>query len=199
MKDSEPEAQKRTEADDAEKMERETETDLPVPDASEVERRTRKYAGECVELLKKNDLIVTTAESCTGGMIASRLVDVPGCSEVFAEGYITYSNKAKRKLLNVSKTTLRKYDAVSRQTAREMAIGAAFAANADVSVSVTGLAGPDGGTEKRPVGLVFIGCYMNDRVTVEEHHFRGERNEIRAQAAMSALKLLKSVITENTK
>lgn len=173
--------------------------EIPAPDAAEVERRTKKYAADCVELLRKNKLTVTTAESCTGGMVGSRLVDVPGCSDVYAEGYITYSNKAKRKLLNVSKATLRKYDAVSRQTAREMAIGAAFAANADVAVSVTGLAGPDGGTEKRPVGLVFIGCYMDDRVTVEEHHFHGSRNEIRAQAAMSALKLMKSVIAENTK
>ena len=154
---------------------------------------------DAVKLLKKNGMTVTTAESCTGGMVASRLVDIPGVSEVFREGFITYSDKAKRKNLNVSKGTLKKYGAVSKQTAREMAIGAAFAADADVAVAITGIAGPDGGTEDKPVGLVFIGCYMQDRVIVEEHRFSGDRKEIRTQSADSALRLLCSVIRENIK
>ena len=87
-----------------------------------------RLADACVALLQKNRLTVTTAESCTGGMLSAKLVDIPGVSEVFQEGYITYSNKAKRRLLNVSKTTLKKYGAVSTQTAREMANGAVFAA-----------------------------------------------------------------------
>ena len=101
--------------------------------------------------------------------------------------------------MNVSKTTLKKYGAVSTQTAREMAIGAVFAASADIAVSITGIAGPDGGDDEKPVGLVFIGCYMNDRVTVEEHRFQGDRTAVRTQAVQSALRLLRATILENTK
>ena len=110
-----------------------------------------------VRLLSKYELTVTTAESCTGGMIASKIVNVSGASDVFNEGFITYSNKAKRKILDVSKNTLKKYGAVSEQTAKEMAIGGVFAADADVCVAVTGIAGPGGGTPEKPVGTVYIG------------------------------------------
>ena len=150
-------------------------------------------------LLKKNGLTVTTAESLTGGLVAARLVNVAGVSEVFKEGFVTYSDKAKRRTLSVSKGTLKKYTAVSRQTAREMAIGATFAADADVSIVTTGIAGPDGGTEKKPVGLVYIGCFMKDRVTVEEHIFDGDRAAVREQAVDAALKLLVSTIEKNVK
>ena len=124
-----------------------------------------------VRLLTKYDLTVTTAESCTGGLLAGRLVNVPGASEVFRQGFITYSNKAKRKQLDVSKTTLRKYGAVSEQTAKEMATGGVFATDADICIAVTGVAGPDGGTPEKPVGLVYIACYMKDSVQVEEYAF----------------------------
>lgn len=150
-----------------------------------------------VRLLTKYELTVTTAESCTGGMIASKLVNVPGASEVFNEGFITYSNKAKRKILDVSKNTLKKYGAVSEQTVKEMAIGGAFAADADACIAVTGIAGPDGGTEEKPVGLVYIGCCMKDEVTVKECHFHGTRMEIREQSANAALDLLRSAIVLN--
>ena len=147
-----------------------------------------------VRLLAKYELTVTTAESCTGGMIASKIVNVPGASDVFDEGFITYSNKAKRKILDVSKNTLKKYGAVSEQTVREMAIGAVFAADADASIAVTGIAGPDGGSEEKPVGLVYIGCCIKDEVTVKECHFHGTRMEIREQSANTALDLLRSAI-----
>lgn len=150
-----------------------------------------------VHLLEKYELTVTTAESCTGGMVASRIVNVPGASEVFNEGFITYSNKAKRKILDVSKSTLKKYGAVSEQTAREMAIGGVFAADADACVAVTGIAGPDGGTEEKPVGLVYISCCIKDDVTVEECHFHGTRTEIREQSALYALDLLRRAILKN--
>ena len=159
-------------------------------------KRNAPVEEKIVKLLKKNGLTVTTAESCTGGLVAGRLVNVAGVSEVFEEGFVTYSDKAKRKELNVSKATLKKYTAVSRQTAREMAIGAAFAANADVSIATTGYAGPESAPDA-PVGLVFIGCFMKDRVTVEEHHFTGNRNEIREQAVNAALDLLRRVIRAN--
>ena len=149
-----------------------------------------------IRLLKKHDLTVTTAESCTGGLLAARLVNVPGASDVFREGFITYSNKAKRTLLDVSKATLRKYGAVSKQTAKEMATGGVFAADADVCVAVTGIAGPDGGTDEKPVGLVYIACYLKDEVRVEEHVFRGNRQKIREQTVVQALDLLRRCILE---
>ncbi|MCI8512164.1 MAG: nicotinamide-nucleotide amidohydrolase family protein [Lachnospiraceae bacterium] len=147
-----------------------------------------------VRLLVKYGLTVTTAESCTGGMIAAKLVNVPGVSDVFNQGFITYSNKAKRRLLDVSKATLKKYGAVSEQTAREMALGGIMASDADACMAVTGIAGPDGGSEEKPVGLVYIACCMKDEVTVEECHFHGTRAEIREQAAVSALDLLRRMI-----
>ena len=147
-----------------------------------------------VRLLTKHQLTVTTAESCTGGLIASKIVNVPGASDVFNEGYITYSNKAKRKHLDVSKNTLKKYGAVSEQTAKEMAIGGVIAADSDVCIAVTGIAGPDGGTDEKPVGLVYIGCCIKDEVTVKECHFSGTRTEIREQAANTALDLLRCAV-----
>lgn len=150
-----------------------------------------------VRLLEKYALTVTTAESCTGGLLASRLVSVPGVSEVFREGFITYSNKAKRKLLDVNKATLRKYGAVSKETAKEMATGGVFATDADVCISITGLAGPDGGSEEKPVGLVYIACYMKDRVNVEKYQFKGSRNKVREQAVVKALDFLRRSILDN--
>ncbi len=152
-----------------------------------------------VDLLKKYGLTVTTAESCTGGLVAARLVNVPGASEVFREGFVTYSNKAKKKYLDVSKSTLRKYGPVSEQTAKEMATGGVFATDADACVAVTGLAGPDGGTEEKPVGLVYIACYMKDSVKVEEYRFKGNREKIREQATVQALDLLRRSILKNYK
>lgn len=147
-----------------------------------------------VKLLKKYGLTVTTAESCTGGMIAAKLVNVSGASEVFEQGFITYSNKAKRKLLGVGKNTLKKYGAVSSQTAGEMAAGVVEAAEADAGLSVTGIAGPDGGSDEKPVGLVYIGCMVRGTLSVEEHRFHGTRAEIREQSALSALDLLRREI-----
>lgn len=142
-------------------------------------------------ILKENGLTVTTAESCTGGKLAGRLVNVPGISDVFKEGYITYSDEAKRKLLGVKEETLREYGAVSRETALEMAEGAARAAGADVAVSVTGIAGPDGGTEEKPVGLVYIACRIKDKVRAEEYHFTGNREKNREYTVVRALTLLR--------
>lgn len=150
-----------------------------------------------VRLLEKYELTVTTAESCTGGLIAGRLVNVPGVSDVFREGFVTYSNKAKRKYLDVGKSTLKKYGAVSEQTAKEMAIGGAFASDSDVCIAVTGIAGPDGGTEEKPVGLVYIAAYMKDKVTVEEYRFKGNRQKIREQTVVKALDLLRRSILKN--
>lgn len=149
-----------------------------------------------IKLLRKNELTVTTAESCTGGMLAARLINVPGVSEVFREGFITYSNKAKRKILSVQKSTLKKYGAVSEKTAKEMAKGGVFATDSDVCVAITGIAGPDGGTEEKPVGLVYIACYINDKVSVKEFHFKGNRAKIREQSVVKAITLLRECILD---
>lgn len=149
---------------------------------------------EVVTLLTERGLTMTTAESCTGGMIASRIVNVPGVSAVFKAGFVTYANEAKSRLIGVKEETLLTYGAVSRQTAGEMAKGAAAAAEADVSVSVTGIAGPDGGTKEKPVGLVYIGCFVQGVLTVEEYHFHGSRRENRESAAEAALQLVKRCI-----
>lgn len=149
-----------------------------------------------VKLLKKYDLTLTTAESCTGGMLSSRIINVPGASDIFKTGFITYSNKAKRKLLGVGKDTLKKYGAVSKETAKEMAKGGIFATEADICAAITGIAGPDGGTEEKPVGLVYIGCYFGDKVSVYENHFRGDREKIREQSAIRALDCVRRCILE---
>ena len=151
---------------------------------------------EAARLLEEKRLCVTTAESCTGGLIAGALVNVPGISEWFGEGYVTYSNEAKERLLGVSHQTLETYGAVSEQTAREMAEGAAKAADADVSVVSTGIAGPDGGTAEKPVGLVYIGCFCKGTVRVEKHLFDGDRAQVRAQSVQAALSLLRTMLLE---
>lgn len=143
-----------------------------------------------VSLLQEKGWKIASAESCSGGMIASRLVNVSGVSDVFEEGYITYSNAAKHKLLGVSKQSLGQYGAVSSQVAGEMALGAARQARARAAIAVTGIAGPGGGTPQKPVGLVYIGCYVDGKVFVTENHFQGSRQEIRTATTQAALSLL---------
>lgn len=150
-----------------------------------------------VELLKEQKMTVTTVESCTGGMLSARLTDVAGASLVFKSGFVTYSNKAKRKFIGVKKMTLKKHTAVSEQTAYEMARGGAVLTGADTCVSVTGYAGPDCGEEEQPVGLVYIGCSVKGKVEVEKFYFKGDRKAIREQAVVSALTLLRSCILKN--
>lgn len=149
-----------------------------------------------VDLLLANKLTISTVESCTGGLLAARLINVPGVSEVFKSGYITYSNKAKRRLLGIKKNTLLKHGAVSEAIAREMAKGAAMVSKADVTVSITGIAGPDGGSEDKPVGLVYIGCAVCGRITVKECHFSGDRAKIRENTVSSALSLMRDCILQ---
>lgn len=149
-----------------------------------------------VDLLMANELTVTCAESCTGGMLSARLINVPGVSEVYKSGMVTYSNKAKRRFLGVKKSTLQKYGAVSEQVAEEMAKGAILFTKADVSVAVTGIAGPDGGTEEKPVGLVYIACMVKGNLTVKKYNFAGNRGRVREASVAAALALLRSCILE---
>ena len=128
---------------------------------------------EVIRTLIGEGLSVATAESCTGGMIASTIVDYPGASDCFNEGYVTYSNEAKVKNLGVKTETLEAYGAVSEQTAKEMAIGVKDKSGADFGLSSTGIAGPGGGTIEKPVGLVFIACAYKDKCIVKELHLNG--------------------------
>jgi len=147
----------------------------------------------CQKLLEKN-ITIATAESCTGGLIASKLVDYPGISKVFKEGFVTYSNEAKIKRLNVKEETLEKYGAVSIQTAKEMAKGAALAAETDIGLAVTGIAGPEGGTHEKPVGLVYIAIYYKGKTHVRESNYPGGRNIIRERSANYSFDFLKREI-----
>lgn len=144
---------------------------------------------QLVGILAEKDYTIATAESCTGGLVAGRIVNVPGASWVFQEGYITYSNEAKSKLLGVPDALIRDHGAVSKETATEMALGVACAARAQVGIATTGVAGPDGGTKEKPVGTVFIACCVNHKVTVQECHFSGDRIQVREQAVEQVLQL----------
>lgn len=159
-------------------------------------RKEEAPESRLVKLLLEKDLQITCAESCTGGMIASLLVNVPGVSEILMESYVTYSNEAKHRLLGVEQEALSEYGAVSQQVAFQMAEGAARAAGADAAIAVTGIAGPGGGTAQKPVGLVYIGTYLCGNIRVTENHFLGERYEIRKQAAEAALLQLTAQLTE---
>ncbi|MFV0363212.1 MAG: competence/damage-inducible protein A [Suipraeoptans sp.] len=147
-----------------------------------------------INMLNDKELTLTTAESCTGGLLSGRLINVSGASNVYSEGHITYSNDVKEKVLGVNHETLVKYGAVSEQTAGEMAIGAAKTANADVAISITGIAGPDGGTKDKPVGLTYIGCYARGEMRVEKFFFTGNREKNRDYAVVRALTLLREML-----
>lgn len=142
---------------------------------------------ELVEILTKKQYKITTAESCTGGLVAATIVNVSGASEVFQAGFVTYANEAKEKELGVKSETLQTYGAVSEKTAKEMAIGCAAHAKAQVGISTTGIAGPGGGTAEKPVGLVYIGCAVRSNVYVEKNLFSGDRQQVRRQAADRAI------------
>lgn len=142
---------------------------------------------EIVEKLVEKKITVATAESCTGGMIASAITDVSGASGIFGYGVVTYSNEAKMKILGVKESTLARVGAVSEETAHEMADGLSKLSDADVAVSVTGIAGPGGGSELKPVGLVYMGLAYNGEVFVKKNLFQGNRDDIRRQTVATAL------------
>ena len=149
------------------------------------------------ELLYKKKLSISTAESCTGGMVAATLISYPGISDVFKEGAVTYSNEAKMKRLGVKEETLNNFGAVSEETAREMAEGISREAKTDIGISTTGIAGPGGGTEEKPVGLVYIGVCIKGNVIVEKFNFTGDREAVRKKATMNALNILRKELIRN--
>ena len=132
--------------------------------------------------LSTQNLKVTCAESCTGGLLAANLTRLPGSSAWFDMGFVTYSNEAKQQMLNVNPTTLAHYGAVSEEVVREMALGALIASKADYALSISGIAGPDGGSDEKPVGLVWFGVASKKRIWAEFKVFNGDRDQVRAQA-----------------
>ncbi|MCL1885077.1 MAG: competence/damage-inducible protein A [Defluviitaleaceae bacterium] len=142
-----------------------------------------------IKQLKNHTLAV--AESCTGGMISASLIDVPGCSDVFCEGFVTYSNEAKIARLSVCENLLKTHGAVSQEVAAAMAEGAAKASGASIGLSITGIAGPGGGTLEKPIGLVHIGLYLNGKTLTETHKVSGSRNIVRKRSTILALDFLR--------
>ena len=142
--------------------------------------------------LSTQNLKVTCAESCTGGLLAANLTRLPGSSAWFDMGFVTYSNEAKQQMLNVNPTTLAHYGAVSEEVVREMALGALIASKADYALSISGIAGPGGGSDEKPVGLVWFGVASKKRIWAEFKVFNGDRDQVRAQAVQHATQLLLS-------
>ena len=142
--------------------------------------------------LATQNLKVTCAESCTGGLLAANLTRLPGSSAWFDMGFVTYSNEAKQQMLNVNPSTLAHYGAVSEEVLRERALGALISSKADYALSISGIAGPTGGSEEKPVGLVWFGLASKKRIWAESKIFNGDRDQIRAQAVQHAVQLLLS-------
>ncbi len=139
----------------------------------------------------------TCAESCTGGLLAATLTSIPGSSAFFERSYVTYSDHAKQQMLNVSADTMRHYGAVSEETVREMALGALIAAKSDYALSISGIAGPDGGTADKPVGTVWFGFATKQRIWAKQYHFEGDRQSVRSQAVQYALMILENYLKNN--
>ncbi|MBW7956747.1 MAG: CinA family protein [Deltaproteobacteria bacterium] len=142
------------------------------------------------EALRKKGLKLAVAESCTGGLLSSMITDIPGSSDYFEGAIVAYANDVKAAMLGVKSSTLASYGAVSRKTAGEMAQGARKSFKADISAAVTGIAGPGGGTPKKPVGLVFIAVSKGSRTTVKRFLFKGGRKAVKKQSAEAALEML---------
>lgn len=142
----------------------------------------KNIEDKVVELLIQNDLTISTAESCTGGMIASKIVNVPNASKVFKESFVTYSNESKTKRLGVREKSLEKYGAVSEVVAKEMAEGVKKVTNSSIGISVTGIAGPTGGTKEKPIGLVYMAISDENDTKVYRNIFSGNRNKVRLRA-----------------
>ena len=150
----------------------------------------RTIEEQLVALLKEKNMTITFAESCTGGLLSGRFVNVSGASDVYRVGLVTYANEAKVKHLQVKEETIAKHGVVSLETAAEMALGACAFAGAEVSCAVTGVAGPTGGTPKKPVGMVCMACCVNGKVVAQEHHSTGSRQEVREASVEAALELV---------
>ena len=154
----------------------------------------RSEVTELIDVLRSKGLRMSAAESCTGGMIGCMMTSVPGSSDVFLGSAVTYSNEAKESILKVSHQTLMDHGAVSEETARQMAIGSIDAYGSDIAVAVTGIAGPGGATDTKPVGLVYIAVADGPRTVVTKNNFEGDRQSVRKQTALEAIRLAKDMV-----
>ena len=152
-----------------------------------------------VEVLRMAGKKIATAESCTGGLLASMIVDIPGSSEVFDMGVVSYSNEVKHRLLGVPEEILEQYGAVSSQTAEAMAKGVCLSAGASFGLSTTGIAGPGGGTKEKPVGLVYFSVYAAEDKTfiTKELRLSGSRREVREETCERVFEALKKIVASN--
>jgi nicotinamide-nucleotide amidase len=150
---------------------------------------------ELARVLKKNGWHLSTAESCTGGMVAASITELAGSSEWFERGYVTYSNQSKSEDIDVSQNLIEQHGAVSDQVARAMALGAKQNSGSDLSLSITGIAGPTGGSPEKPIGTVcFAWALANDQIVSETKYFEGNRQQIRQQACDFSLRKLLSLV-----
>lgn len=145
-------------------------------------------------LLKERGLKLATAESCTGGLLSARIVNVPGSSAYFVGGFVVYANELKTRLLSVEEEAIKRYGAVSEEVCRQMAVGALEETDADISLAITGISGPEGGTPDKPVGLTYIGLATDREVMVKRFLFNGGRNENRFLATQWALEMLRQYL-----
>lgn len=158
----------------------------------------RERAAQLLETCRAQGVRIVTAESCTGGLIAALLTEIPGCSDVFERGFVTYSNLAKRELLGVPAGLIDEHGAVSEAVARAMAEGALSRADAQLALSVTGIAGPGGGSAEKPVGLVWLGCAARGRPTQTHRHlFEGDRDQVRLQAVAAAIACMQAMAADD--
>ena len=154
-----------------------------------------KILNQVAKTLTRKKLTLSVCESCTGGMLGSIITQVPGSSKYFPGGIIAYSNEVKQKTVGVKLTTLKKYGAVSTEVAREMAQGVRKRFKSDIGIGITGIAGPSGGSKKKPVGLVFISLSYDKIIFVKKYLFKGNRDHIRKKACTQALVLLNHLLT----
>ena len=150
----------------------------------------RSLRASIIEYFSKKGKTISCAESCTGGLIASKLTAISGASEIIEGTMVTYSNRIKKEWLGVKEETLKKYGAVSEETVKEMLIGIKEASGCNVAIAVSGIAGPTGGTEKKPVGTVYIGIKNDDLIMTKKFNFKGDRSFIQEQSARAALEML---------
>ena len=156
-----------------------------------MDKKIATLAGEVAAVLTEQKLTLAVAESCTGGALCQALTDIPGSSNWFDRGFITYSNQAKIEMLGVSSTLLEQYGAVSFEAARAMVEGVHGQSNAELAIAITGIAGPDGGTAEKPVGTVFFGIGQKGQaVKIDKRRFKGDRSEVRARSVEFVLKAL---------
>ena len=160
-----------------------------------ITEKISRFSDKLFKALKENNITLATAESCTGGMIGQCLTSIPGISDYYGYGFITYSNEAKQKLLGVKKETLASFGAVSSETVIEMAEGALSVSGADLAVSVSGIAGPGGGTKEKPVGLVYAGFAQKGKKPFSKKlNLSGDRQSVREQTVCNVFETIIEIL-----